>query len=334
MPSLRANPGGLLQIDEIYGRDELIQELWRALEQQSVRLEAEKRIGKSSVLYKMASKPPAGWTAVSLNLLSVHSAEELAEGIYVALVSYQTRWKKLAARMSDFYKAINGTEVGGLFKLPEGQPPPKNYWKILLQTTILALVEAKGDEKVVFFFDDMTLMLQNIARRQGETTAMEVLDVLSHLRKDYGTGQGFRMVLTGSIGMPHVLALLKEQGYADQGVSAMLLYELPPLAEPDAVRLARDLIDGEKLTAADPDASAKTIAAETGSVPFYIHWIVHTLVLKRRTAEPSDVKATVAELLADPLDRLELRHFRTRINNYYKGDVPTVLALLDHVATR
>ena len=49
--------------------------------------------------------------------------------------------------------------------------------------------------------------------------------------------------------------------------------------------------------------------------------------------EPDIVKTTVAELLSDPLDRLELRHFRTRINNYYKGDVVAVLTILDHVAT-
>jgi hypothetical protein len=333
MPPIHANPGGLLDVNEIYGRDDLIAELWRALEQQSVRLEAEKRIGKSSVLRKMATKPPANWTAVSLSLLNVSSAEEFAEGIYRALAPHQSRWKKFSTLLGDFYKGFGGIEVGGLFKLPEGQPLPKNYWKTLLQTTVQALVDSKGADKVVFFFDEMTLMLQNVAQRQGEPTAMEVLNVLSHLRKDYSTGLGFRMVLTGSIGMPHVLSSLKEKGFADQGVSAMLLYEVPPLAESHAVKLARDLIDGEKLVAPDPDEAAKVIAAEAGNVPFYVHWIVHTLVLKKRSADPNVVKTTVDELLADPLDRLELRHFRTRINNYYKGNVPAVLTILDHVAT-
>jgi hypothetical protein len=333
MPPRLAKPGALLDVDEIYGRDDLIAELWRALEQQSVRLEAEKRIGKSSVLRKMATSPPGGWTAVSLSLLNVSSAEEFAEGVYRALASHQGRWKKFSAALGGFFKALGGVEVGGLFKLPEGQPPPKHYWKNLLQTTVQALVEAKGQDKVVFFFDEMTLMLQNVAQRQGEATAMEVLNVLSNLRKDYRTGLGFRMVLTGSIGMPHVLSFLKEKGFADQGVSAMLLYDVPPLADGPAVQLARDLIDGEKLAAADPDGAAQAIAAEAGNVPFYIHWIAHTLVRKKRSAEPAVVKATVGELLVDPLDRLEMRHFRTRINNYYKDDVPAVLTILDHVAT-
>jgi hypothetical protein len=234
--------------------------------------------------------------------------------------------------MGEFYKGFGGIEVGGLFKLPEGQSQPKNYWKTLLYETVLALVEAKGKEKVVFFFDEMTLMLQTIAQEQGEGRAMEVLNVLSHLRKDYRTGGGFRMVLTGSIGMPHVLSSLKEKGFADQGVSAMLLYEVPPLTDEHAVRLARDLIAGHQLATAAPDASAGLIAAEAGNVPFYIHWIVHTLVLKKRPAEPQTIRATVAELLAEPLDPLELSHFRTRIDRYYRHAPHAVLAILDHVA--
>jgi hypothetical protein len=41
MPPRLVKPGALLTVDEIYGRDELIARLWRTLEQQSVRLEAE-----------------------------------------------------------------------------------------------------------------------------------------------------------------------------------------------------------------------------------------------------------------------------------------------------
>jgi hypothetical protein len=332
VPAIRANPGGLLQLDEIYGRDELIAHLWRTLEQQSVRLEAEKRIGKSSVLRKMALQPPPGWTTVPLGLLNIHSAEEFAEAIYHALVPHQARMKRLLGRVGDFFKSVGGVEVGGLFKLPEGQAPPKNYWKTLLQTTIEGVVEAKGNEKIVFIFDEITLMLQNIARRQKEETAMEVLDVLSHLRKDYTTGQGFRMVLTGSIGMPHVLASLKDKGHADQGVSAMLLCEVPPLKEEHARQLARDLIEGEKLAAKDRDESARVIALEAGNIPFYIHWIVRALEQKGRPAEPPVINDTVTELLAEPLDPLELSHFRTRIDRYYRHAPLAVLAILDHVA--
>ncbi|MCF7959601.1 MAG: hypothetical protein K9M08_02565 [Pirellula sp.] len=332
MPILRAKPGAVLNLDEIYGRDELIKTIWDTLDLQSVRLEAEKRIGKSSILQKMAAMPPAGWAVVSLSLLKVHSAEEFADAIYQELVPLYGRWKLGFVKVGEFFKQFKGVEVGGILKLPLGEQAPPGYWKKLLQATVEDLVLSK--EKIAFFFDEVTLMLQNIAQRQGEARAMEVLDMLSNLRKDPTTGKTFRMVLTGSIGMPHVLQSLKEKGHTDQGVSGMIPIDVPPLADQHALQLARDLISGENLVAAAPDAAAKQIANTVGNIPFYIHWVVRTLADgPGRSMEQTDIERAVKKLLSSTADPLELRHFRTRIDHYYGENKAAVLAILDRVAS-
>ncbi len=63
-------------------------------------------------------------------------------------------------------------------------------------------------KRIVFLFDEMPWMLSAIAdpQRDGPHTAMEMLDVLRSLRQSPTTGQGFRMVLCGSIDMHHILA--------------------------------------------------------------------------------------------------------------------------------
>ncbi len=327
----RAKPGAVLNYDEIYGRDELIKTVWDTLEQQSVRLEAEKRIGKSSILQKMAAKPPEGWAVVYLSLLKVHSAEEFADAVYQELVPLFGRWSITFLKVGEFFKQMKGVEVGGILKLPPGDQAPPGYWKKLLQATVEDLVLAK--DKIAFFFDEVTLMLQNIAQRQGEPRAMEVLDVLSNLRKDTRTGKTFRMVLTGSIGMPHVLQSMKDKGHADQGVSGMIPIDVPPLDDQHALQLARDLFSGEKLVAAMPDDAAKQIANTVGNIPFYIHWLVKTLADGQgRSAEQPDIEKALKKLLSSSADPLELRHFRTRIDHYYGENKDAVLAILDRVA--
>jgi len=160
-----------------------------------------------------------------------------------------------------------------------------------------------------------------------------VLDVLSYLRKDPQTGRGFRMVLTGSIGLPHVIARLKTAGFADQGVSAMKSVPVPPLDSGSAIQLATDLLDGEQLVAADKTKSAAAIAEASDRIPFYAHWIVSRLAEQEdKKADPQDIDRTVEELLADEEDPMELRHFQSRIDNYYDGDTDRVLAVLDLVA--
>ena len=54
---MKTNPGGMLEILDIVGRDELIQQIWEVLDKQSVVLTAERRIGKTSIIRKMENKP-------------------------------------------------------------------------------------------------------------------------------------------------------------------------------------------------------------------------------------------------------------------------------------
>jgi hypothetical protein len=49
---MKAAPGGLLAIKDIFGRDLFIAGLWSILDGNSIRMEAERRIGKTSILHK------------------------------------------------------------------------------------------------------------------------------------------------------------------------------------------------------------------------------------------------------------------------------------------
>jgi len=54
---MKANPGGQIAIEDVVGRDQLIQTLWDTLEGTSVIMTAERRIGKTSIIRKMNAQP-------------------------------------------------------------------------------------------------------------------------------------------------------------------------------------------------------------------------------------------------------------------------------------
>jgi hypothetical protein len=332
---MKAAPGAQLPIQEIFGRDPFIAQIWRILEGNSLRMEAERRIGKTSILHKMEAEPPQGWEPVSFDLESVHSAAEFAEGVCQKVHQRLVGWKKQANRLHAFLGSFGGGGVGPI-TFPEKKDRPDGYWKKLITGAVEDLVEqqATTGKRVVFLFDEMPWMLAAIAdpKRDGEQTAMEVLDVLRTLRQSSTTGQGFRMVLCGSIGMHHVLGSLKKQGYKNQPVNDMTLVEVPPLDPPVATELASRLLSGEGLTA-DPDVQAK-ISEQTGGFPFYIHWVVSELRMRGRSGpvSPEDIDLVMKRLLTAPHDPCDLRHFKNRIDGYYPGQGNVVLKLLDHAA--
>lgn len=328
---MKAAPGAQLPIKDIFGRDPFIANLWRVLEGNSVRMEAERRIGKTSILHKMEAEPPVGWEPVPLDLEQIHSAAEFAENVCEKVHERLTGWRKQGRRLLHFLGLLGGGTIGPI-KFPEKKNHPDGYWKKLLTGAVEDLVEqqAGAEKRVVFLFDEMPWMLDAITKRDGEQTAMEVLDVLRSLRQSATTGPGFRMVLCGSVGLHHVLGSLKKQGYKNQPVNDMALVEVPPLDPLVAADLAGRLLAGEGLTG---DAAAPRLIAErTGGFPYYIHWVVSELRMGGKPATAGDVDLVVKKLLTASHDPCNFRHFRERIDGYYPKEEKVALALLDHAA--
>jgi hypothetical protein len=323
---LKSNPGGLVPVEGIIGRDQLCQSAWSTLDVQSVVMSAERRIGKTSVLRKMAAETPGGWVVLARDLESLHTASDFATGVYKDIEQHLSKWKRTALRARQFLRDLGGVEVAGIIKLPTGQTPP---WKPLLTQAIEDLIQEQEDSRLVFFWDEVPFMLQSISSSEGESVAMEILDVLRSLRQKHAT---FRMVLTGSVGLHHVLGSLKAHGYSNAPVNDMYEIEVPPLAHEDACELARALIAGESLASESLDETLDAIASAADCIPFYIHHIVRQLKIINSPANPQTVAEAVSAQLLDANDPWSLGHYRDRITTYYPRSETLVMTVLDALA--
>ncbi|WP_426994056.1 hypothetical protein [Methylomonas sp. CM2] len=331
---MKANPGGQIDLNEIIGRDRVIEQLWETLEQQSIRINAERRIGKTTVIKKLCASPNAGWVPIFQDLEQCHSAMDFAQAVYREVDAYLSARQQTARRAKDFLKAIGGTEIKGVLKLPafNDQTP----WKTLLSKSIEDLVESQHqqNERPLLLWDEVPLMLQSIAAREGQAAAMEVLDTLRALRQELG-GQGLRMILTGSIGFHHVIDSLRQQGYANSPLNDLYAFELPVLEPNFARELAEKLIAGENIATSDAAMSAQTVAERADGFPFYIHHIVKAVKLSGQEATAEVIDKQVSKQMLDSNDPWELTHYRDRISTYYgAGFEAAVLALLDSIAVR
>ena len=191
-------------MSEVVGRDEIVAYIRETLLQQSVLLNAERRIGRTTILNMLRANPPDGWVTVWQDLEKIHTAAEFAKAIYQEVEKFLSFRSKSARRTRRLLKSIGGTTVHGVITLPDSLKDVP--WKDVLISAIKDAVEERSDqeEKLLFLWDEVPFMLQNIACHDGELVAMEVLDVLRSLRQTYGA-KGLRMVLTGSIGLHHAV---------------------------------------------------------------------------------------------------------------------------------
>ncbi|MES2793646.1 MAG: hypothetical protein V4719_28795 [Planctomycetota bacterium] len=325
---MKANPGGSIAPQNVVGRDQLIEQIWTTLEGQSVILTAERRIGKTSVIKKMQAEPKAGWYPVFQDLESLHSPEEFALVVYEKVQNFLGLWKRVANSAQKFLQD-HRIEAAGVALESHGT----RHWKAFLERSIEDLTNARGQQQLVFFWDEFPYMLDNIWQREGSKAVGELLDTLRALRQSQPS---FRMVLTGSIGLHHIMARLKAEGYRNAPFNDMLKIEVPPLDLPDAQQLAQRLIEGEQLICPDKDLATAAIAFLVDGFPYYIHHIVRELKNRRHAADPARVLEIIEYYTRDASDPWNLTHYRDRIADYYPNpdDATAVRLILDTLASQ
>ena len=158
-------------------------------------------------------------------------------------------------------------------------------------------------------------MLFNIKEREGEQTAMEVLDTLRSLRQVHPR---IRMVFTGSIGLHLLIASLRRSGYANDPTNDMYIVDVEPLELDDAVSLAVLLLRGENITGADLEKTAKVIAVAVDGIPHYIHHVVDQIKNMGGKITPDIVERVVSTCLTDSDDRWHMSYYRDRLDTYYE----------------
>lgn len=176
--------------------------------------------------------------------------------------------------------------------------------------------------RLVVVVDEVTVLLQGLQRRT-EDGGSELLHSLRRARQE---ADNLAVVLSGSMGLHHVVASM-------QPLNDLVPVRVGRLTPDEATFLAHCLILGAGIDTPDPDALAGAMAAATDGGAFYLHHVTDRLGRLRRPVAPSDAHDVMRRLLDDPDDPLDFRHYRDRLQPYYGEDAALAGTVLDAVAT-
>lgn len=300
----KANPGGEIAPQEIIGREKLIQDIWSRLEQQSLILIGERRIGKSSTLKKMASEKNHKMLPIYRDLENIRTPIEFVEKVWQDIeINLQKIGK--AQKVRNLLSQIQNSQFIG-FRFPQ---IAEKHWKNLLTLAIEDLVTMQ-QQQIVFIWDEIPHMLENFP----ENSAMEMLDTLRSLRQTY---PDLRMIFSGSIGLHHIFKNLQKSGYRNDPTNDMYTIDGQPLSLEDAIQLAYYLIEGENIATFNVAKSARDIAEAVDCIPFYIHHLINQLKTIKEEVTQSAILNIVEQSLLNPLNPWKMDHYRERIDNYY-----------------
>jgi len=324
---MKANPGGQLAVEDIIGREEICTQIREILAQQSIIMTAERRIGKTSVMKILEEKPESNWVPIYIDLEKVENVKAFADLVCKEVHQYLSNGSRYQKHAEDLCRALGGIEAKGV-KLPQLK---EKTWQEILEASIrtLSREQQESGKQVLFLWDEFPYMVSNICDHDDQETAKNVLDTLRALRKDC---ENFRILITGSIGLHHVLGELQKSGYKNEPLNDMAPVEVQPLENEHAFDLARKLIAGEGIATDDIDLVTREIAIQTDNFPFYIQSVVRSLKNEKLTVTTEIVRKVILESLMSDDDPWELRHYDKRIKDYYPNQEELVRTILDILA--
>ncbi len=307
--------GGAVPPARIVGRDDIIRRVWDTLETQSAILQAERRIGKTCVVLKMAAEPSTGWRPVYFVVEGVRSPGAFASRLVEELSTLASIRGFIFANLKNLYGQVFGKPVLN-FQLPE----VRDHWQNLLMTLLRDLRDNSAD-RLLLVWDEFPAMIENIAVDHGATTAMQLLDLLRDFRHEDPQGR-VRMLYTGSIGLHLVVAALRAKGHKNPSQNDMYAFSLGGLAREDAILHARldleGLVAGKDIRLGDPiDVVAGALADEADGLPFYMSHAAVKLCDVEGAIRAADARNAVDRLIRDTNDVASFRHYANRIEQYY-----------------
>ena len=315
---MQINPGGRLAPEDIVGRDREIHRYWQILERQSLVLSAERRVGKTHIVWKMHNGGRKGFVTFYQDLEGVHRLVELVRSIYDAVGQNLSMTKRAKAKLIEWHGLL--PRRFGDLELPNA----RDNWQALLATAVTDALDAMPEQKLVLMWDELPLMLHNMQRTEGAADTLQLLDLLRRFRQQ---NDRLRFLFTGSIGLHLVLNSLRRAGNANDPTNDMQVETVPPMVRGEALDLAVRLLSSIALAQSDSGATAAAIVDAVDGFPYYIHHVADHLSLLGRSVGPADVLACVDGIVAADNDPAHLRYYVERIQTYYPPD-DAALALL------
>ncbi len=337
MKKTRSLVGQIPEPNELYGREEFIEHLWRMLEANNILLLAPRRFGKSGVMRDVLLNPRPGYLPLSFDLEDVDSPEEFVWRVMKELLSHNKiraflgGVRKLPSAMVDWVKGTFD-EAGFEGAKVKFKQAIREDWSEAAKRLLMEL--EKADDTIIFLFDELPSMLDRIMDKQGDGAARDFLAWFRTVRlaqKD--VLRRHRFIVAGSVGIDQIL---KKLGATDRLVDFTRL-TVEPLDIETAKQLAGDLAATFSI-AWNAELGEKMLELVGAPVPYFIHIFFAQLGQLRAEVRARLTPAALEELYTERVlgrtCRQYFDHYSTRLRRYGPAREKAAVAILRAVADR
>lgn len=340
---------GTLPETQIVGRDQVITQLLRLLQSQSISLEEMRRMGKTMILQKLAylcnnDKLPSEFKKgrFRAKYFSFQGKQNLGQVIDELVRELESMKAWYNVDFSGTYdllrKIINSPTVSyGDATFTVNLPEFKKSWKEIFFKVLedIAQYQLENETLLILIFDELPIMLWEWYKEGKHDEALELLDILRQKRQHLER-KGIRFIYCGSIGIKVVLNTFRtEYGYTGEATNDMEEVSVGPFSFEETTFLC----ECYTMSGFNIDPEGKTYLWQlvhklTNGLPYYtskIFNILQTEFDKNITTE--NIHLAYQDIINNSNHHKAFNQLIQRIKIYYPSDKSdAMIKILSNIA--
>jgi uncharacterized protein len=310
---VRNQVGSVVRGNDFFGRDGFVRQVSEKLREGThVLLAAPRRFGKTSIMYRLIDKPLWDYYVVQVDLEGLDHPAELVVRLLesVAKVNRLTNlvagMGATAEKLASLVKSSAAEIEVFKFRVKLRDETAKD-WREHLSSLMYRI--ASADQPVVFFLDELPMLLERLCRsEEGKKEAIDLMRWLRALRQAPNM-HSLRFVLAGSIGIERILNNMGE-------IASINDFERMKL-EPFPRMVAEQFLDS--LAASyqfplDPESRNEMLELIGPGVPYFLQVLFSEL---RKTCEEEKTSVSTSLVQSVYRDKVLGENCKTYFDHYY-----------------
>jgi len=259
--------GQVARAEQFWPRDAEIDRIWNTIESGGhILIAAPRRVGKTSVMYKIYDEPREGYVVAFVDVESADNEHEFWHKLFNTLtsetfISQTYRYTaKLATSLRELAGKVKKVSTSGIeFGDGETLDYAAAFEKFVTELQI--------DKKLIIMVDEFAQAVENIIKYQSKEEAESFLRTARSLRQNPKILEKVTFLYAGSIGLEGVAARIG----ATKSINDLNSIKIPPLLNEDAFAFTCALSEGMRV---DDDVIHNLLDKIEWLIPFYIQLIL------------------------------------------------------------
>lgn len=313
---MRNMTGRPVSEEDFYNREGELADLWRKLETDHILLLAPRRVGKTSLMYKLMAEAPQrpDTYAIYLSVPDIDTELEFVERLYRAVLESPQASSRLSrvwdtlksSSIGKFFGRVESVGIPELFEVSWREAKPQD-WETFGRELINALRKLEG--RWLILVDELPVFVLNLIKQ--DPTAARARTFLYWLRQmrqmPPPEGERLRFLLAGSIGLDTVASRYRMGDTINDLTIKTLGTFSPATADQFLARLGEDY--GLDLT---PEVRQRICERAEWLIPYYLQLFFGGLL-----EICSDERAVPSVAMVDEVFEVLLSHGRRSYFDYW-----------------